>query len=220
MTKVKNIIAIFKRNFLFLELKKLLKKEGFEINFKKDLKSLSNSNLQNSILIIEIVSENELNNIFSLSKKKLVSSNFILILNKKMKFSAKNHNFKTLIQPIMFNELIRYIKTLETTFNKQKSNIRLGNKLYDHLNSKLLNDKNGDFIKLTDLENKLIYFILNKNDGCTKTEILKNVWKHTAKLETHTMESLIYRLRKKIEQDPNQPRTLVQIEKKYYLKSD
>ena len=220
MTKVKKITAIFKRNFIFLELKKLLKKEGFEINLKKNIKSLSNSNLQNSILIVEIVSENELNDIFSLFKKKIISSYFIFILNKNMKFSTNNFNFKTFIQPIMFNELIRYIKTLETTFDKQKLNIRFGNKLYDHLNSKLINDTNGDFIKLTDLENKLIYFILNKNDGCTKSEILKNVWEHNVNLETHTMESLIYRLRKKIEHDPNQPRTLVQIDKKYYLKSD
>ena len=220
MTKVKKITAIFKRNFIFLELKKLLKKEGFEINLKKNIKSLSNSNLQNSILIVEIVSENELNDILSLFKKKIISSYFIFILNKNMKFSTNNFNFKTFIQPIMFNELIRYIKTLETTFDKQKLNIRFGNKLYDHLNSKLINDTNGDFIKLTDLENKLIYFILNKNDGCTKSEILKNVWEHNVNLETHTMESLIYRLRKKIEHDPNQPRTLVQIDKKYYLKSD
>ena len=220
MTKIKNITAIFKRNFFFLELKKLLKKEGFEINFKKDIKSLTNSNHQNSILIIEIISENELKNIFSIFNKKLISSYFILILNKNMKFSVKNFNFKTFIKPIMLNELIRYIKTLETNFNKQKLNIRFGNKLYDHLNSKLTNNTNGELIKLTDLENKLIYFILNKNDGCTKTEILKNVWEHNAKLETHTMESLIYRLRKKIEDDPDQPRTLVKIDKKYYLKSD
>ena len=220
MAKVENITAIFKRNFLFLELKKLLKKEGFEINFKKDLKSLSKSNLQNSILIIEIISENELKNIFSLFKKKLISSFFVFILNKNIKFSAKNFNIKTLIKPIKFDELIRYIKTLETNFNKQKLNIRFGNKLYDHLNSKLTNDINGDLIKLTDLENKLLYFILNKKNGCTKTEILKNVWQHTAELETHTMESLIYRLRKKIEDDPNKPRMLVKIDKKYYLKSD
>ena len=123
-------------------------------------------------------------------------------------------------QPIMFNELLNYIKTLEATFNKQKFKIKFGNRLYDHLNSKLINDTNGNFIKLTDLENKLIYFILNKNKGCTKNEILKNVWEHTAKLETHTMESLIYRLRKKIEDDPNQPRRQVQIDKKYYLRRD
>ena len=220
MTKIKNITAIFKRDSLFLELKKLLKKEGFEINLKKDLKSLSNSNLQNSILIFEILSDNALKSFFSHIKKKSISSYCIFILNKNFKFSEKNFNFKIMTQPIMFNELLNYIKTLETKFNKQKFKIKFGNRLYDHLNSKLINDTNGNFIKLTDLENKLIYFILNKNKGCTKNEILKNVWEHTAKLETHTMESLIYRLRKKIEDDPNQPRRLVQIDKKYYLRRD
>ena len=145
------------------------------------------------------------------------SSNFIFIMNKKIKHPTEDFNFKSLNQPIMFNDLLRYIKTLETTLSKEKLNVRFGNKLYDSLNSKLINELNGDCIKLTDLENKLINFILNKNDGCTKNEILKNVWEHVAKLETHTMESLIYRLRKKIEDDPNQPRTLIQVNKKYYL---
>ena len=217
MTKVKNLIAIFKRNLLFLELQKLLKKEGFKINLKKDFKSLKKSNFQNSILLFEITSENELRNILSLLKKNQTSSNFIFIMNKKIKPPTENFNFKTFNQPIMFNDLLRYIKTLETTFSKEKLKIRFGNKLYDRLNSKLINDTNGDFIKLTDLENKLINFILNKNDGCSKNEILKNVWEHSAKLDTHTMESLIYRLRKKIEDDPNQPRALIQINKKYYL---
>ena len=141
-------------------------------------------------------------------------------MNKKIKPPTENFNFKILNQPIMFNDLLRYIKTLEKTLSKEKLNVKLGNKIYDRLNSKLINDSNGDCIKLTDLENKLINFILNKNDGCTKNEILKNVWEHVAKLETHTMESLIYRLRKKIEDDPNQPRTLIQINKKYYLNRD
>ena len=219
MTKVKNLIAIFKRNLLFFELQKLLKKEGFKINSIKDFKSIKKSDFQKSILICEITSENELQNILSLLKKNQNSSKFIFIMNKKIKPPIENFNFKTLNQPLMFNDLLRYIKTLETTFSKEQLNVRFGNKLYDRHNSKLINDTNGDSIKLTDLENKLINFILNKNDGCTKNEILKNVWEHAAKLETHTMESLIYRLRKKIEDDPNQPRTLIQINKKYYLNS-
>ncbi len=217
MTKVKNLIAIFKRNLLFFELQKLLKKEGFKINLEKDFKSLKKSNFQNSIIIFEITSENELRNITSLLKKNQNSSNCIFIMNKKIKPPTENFNFKTLNHPLMFNDLLRYIKTLEKTFSEEKLNVKFGNKLYDHHNAKLINDTNGDSIKLTDLENKLINFILNKNDGCTKNEILKNVWEHVAKLETHTMESLIYRLRKKIEDDPNQPRTLIQINKKYYL---
>ena len=217
MTKVKNLIAIFKRNLLFFELQKLFKKEGFKINLKKDFKSLKKSNFQNSILIFDITSENELRNILSLFKKNQNSSNFIFIMNKKIKPPTENFNFKILNQPIMFNDLLGYIKTLEKTLSKEKLNVKFGNKIYDRLNSKLINDSNGDCIKLTDLENKLIKFILNKNDGCTKNEILKNVWEHSAKLETHTMESLIYRLRKKIEDNPNQPRTLIQVNKKYYL---
>ena len=217
MTKFKNLTAIFKRNLIFFELQKLLKKEGFKINLKKDFKSLEKSNFQNSILICEITSENEIRNILSLLKKNKNSSNFIFIMNKKIKPPTENFNFKILNHPLMFNDLLRFIKTLEKSFGKEKLNVRFGNKLYDRLNSKLINVSNGDSIKLTDLENKLINFILNKNDGCTKNEILKNVWEHAAKLETHTMESLIYRLRKKIEDDPNKPRTLIQINKKYYL---
>ena len=217
MTKVKNLTAISKRNLFFFELQKLFKKEGFKINLKKDFKSLKKSNFQNSILIFEITSETELQNILTLFKKIQNSSNFIFIMNKKIKPPTENFNFKILNQPIMFNDLLRYIKTLEKTLSKEKLNVKFGNKLYDRLNSKLINDSNGECIKLTDLENKLINFILNKNDGCTKNEILKNVWEHAAKLETHTMESSIYRLRKKIEDDPNQPRTLIQINKKYYL---
>ena len=217
MTKVKNLIAIFKRNLLFFELQKLLKKEGFKINSIKDFKSIKKSDFQKSILICEITSENELQNILSFLKKNQNSSKFIFIMNKKIKPPIENFNFKTLNQPLMFIDLLRYIKTLETTFSKEQLNVRFGNKLYDRHNSKLINDTNGDSIKLTDLENKLINFILNKNDGCTKNEILRNVWEHAAELETHTMESLIYRLRKKIEDDPNKPRTLIQINKKYYL---
>ncbi len=220
MTKVKNLTAISKRNLFFFELQKLFKKEGFKINLKKDFKSLKKSNFQNSILIFEITSETELQNILTLFKKIQNSSNFIFIMNKKIKPPTENFNFKILNQPIMFNDLLRYIKTLEKTLSKEKLNVKFGNKLYDRLNSKLINDSNGECIKLTDLENKLINFILDKNDGCTKNEILKNVWEHVAELETHTMESLIYRLRKKIEDDPNQPRTLIQINKKYYLNRD
>ena len=162
MTKVKNLIAIFKRNLLFFELQKLLKKEGFKINLKKDFKSLKKSNFQNSVLIFQITSENELRDILSLFKKNQNSSNLIFIMNKKIKPPTENFNFKILNQPIMFNDLLRYIKTLETTLSKEKLNVKFGNKLYDRLNSKLINDLNGNSIKLTDLENKLISFILNK----------------------------------------------------------
>ena len=48
--------------------------------------------------------------------------------------------------------------------------------------------------------------------------ILLNVWQHNRDLETHTLESLIYRLRKKIEKNPNKPKILINDENKYLVK--
>ena len=53
--------------------------------------------------------------------------------------------------------------------------------------------------------------------GSTKQELLSKVWGHNKVLDTHTLESLIYRLRKKIEINPNQPKILILKEKKYFL---
>ena len=71
-------------------------------------------------------------------------------MNKKIKLPTENFNFKIFNQPIMFNDLLRYIKTLETTLRKEELKVKFGNKLYDRLNSKLINDTNGDSVKLTD----------------------------------------------------------------------
>ena len=84
--------------------------------------------------------------------------------------------------------------------------------------AKLIGIDKNKVIKLTELENKLIFYIIHNVEGATKDEILKKVWKHSAKLETHTLESLIYRLRRKIEIDPNNPKVLLQLNKRYLFK--
>ena len=60
--------------------------------------------------------------------------------------------------------------------------------------------------------------MLKKNGGATKTQILSEVWKHNKELDTHTLESLIYRLRKKIENNPNEPSVLINDSKRYFIK--
>ena len=57
------------------------------------------------------------------------------------------------------------------------------------------NDKN---IKLTEREVEIILF-LNKRDNPQKVNVLQNeVWGYSSELETHTVETHIYRLRRKI----------------------
>ena len=51
---------------------------------------------------------------------------------------------------------------------------------------------------LTEKEAKIIDFLNNSNDAVTVQLLQKNVWGHKSKLDTHTVETHIYRLRKKI----------------------
>ena len=60
-------------------------------------------------------------------------------------------------------------------------------------------------------------YLLLINEPVSKEDILSNVWKHQRKLETHTLESLVYRLRLKIEKDPKNPKILKLKGKKYFI---
>ncbi len=78
----------------------------------------------------------------------------------------------------------------------QKSNINIG-KYIINLNSReiSLNDKS---IKLTEQEIKLLVYLLKSNDKIKVEKLQKEIWKYNSNLETHTVETHIHRLRKKM----------------------
>ncbi len=217
MSKTFNITTIFTSNAVFDQLKKLLNKEGFQITRESDIKKIEKK--KHSLFIIETNSKKEFQEILSLIKTKLTDSQVVCILKEKFETTFNYNNLKIITQPLEFDDLLRNLRILKKNLNDNETKVKFGDLLYHATNSKFIDKRDGNTIKLTDLENKLISFILNKNQGCSKSEILKNVWKHSTKLDTHTMESLIYRLRRKIENDPNKPKILVQIKKLYFLKT-
>ena len=65
------------------------------------------------------------------------------------------------------------------------------------MNSRIISNDVGN-LKLTEKEINLILF-LEKNKKPQKVSVLENeVWSYASELETHTVETHIYRLRKKI----------------------
>ena len=88
------------------------------------------------------------------------------------------------------------INFLKNKFYNQ-SNIRIGKYNLD-LNSRKISfqDKNLD---LTERETNLIIFIHDKKSVTIK-DLQKNVWNYSPNLETHTVETHIYRLRKKMKE--------------------
>ena len=53
-------------------------------------------------------------------------------------------------------------------------------------------------LKLTQRETEIVIYLNNANKNISIQDLQKNVWGHTSDLETHTVETHIYRLRKKI----------------------
>ena len=76
-----------------------------------------------------------------------------------------------------------------------QSKINIGKYSLD-LNSRKINNESKS-LDLTEKEAELIVF-LKTNKKASLKELQKNVWKHSTGLETHTVETHIYRLRKKL----------------------
>jgi len=83
----------------------------------------------------------------------------------------------------------------KNTFNKNSS-IKINNYFLNKNEKKLI--KNSDFIVLTEKEIHLIELFLNEKKPISKNKILSLVWHYSSEADTHTVETHIYRLRKKV----------------------
>lgn len=83
---------------------------------------------------------------------------------------------------------------------------------------RLENIKTGDVQTLTEKERAFIV-TLARAEGrkLERSEMLLRVWGYKEDLETHTLETHLYRLRQKIEADPANPVNLVTRDSVYYL---
>ena len=85
-----------------------------------------------------------------------------------------------------------------------------------NLNSRIIS-KNKKNLKLTEREIDIIIF-LNKQNKPKTIEILQNeIWNYSSNLETHTVETHVYRLRKKIKDKFNDENFIISSEKGYLI---
>jgi hypothetical protein len=99
--------------------------------------------------------------------------------------------------PLSFNKLIELIniKLIKLKFNQQSKIIINGYEL--NLNSKFFSKGNLK-LKLTEKEIEIILYLSDKKIKHNVADLQKNIWDYSTDMETHTVETHIYRLRKKI----------------------
>ena len=87
------------------------------------------------------------------------------------------------------------IEFLKVQFNNQ-SEVKVKNYIID-LNSREMLLKNTK-LRLTEKEINTIIFLLKSNKPVSVDDLQEKVWSYQSDIETHTVETHIYRLRKKI----------------------
>ena len=99
--------------------------------------------------------------------------------------------------PLSLKKLLELIniKLIKLKYNYQSKIIIKGYEL--NLNSKFFSKDNLN-LKLTEKEVAIILYLNNKKIKHDVADLQKNIWGYSTNMETHTVETHIYRLRKKI----------------------
>ena len=108
---------------------------------------------------------------------------------------------------------------VESTAAKKKftknSSIEIKNYLLNKNEKKL--SKSDDFIILTEKEVQLLELFLRSKKPLSKGAILSSVWNYSTDADTHTVETHIYRLRKKINDKFMDEKFILNCKEGYYL---
>jgi uncharacterized protein YlzI (FlbEa/FlbD family) len=134
-------------------------------------------------------------NVNSLNNKLKNHNNYLIISNKK--YLDISNQFVLENTPINIFKLVEKINIefLKLQFNSQ-SHVKVKNYIID-LNSREMS-VNSTKIKLTEKEINTIIYLSKSNKPVSIDKLQEKVWSYQSDIETHTVETHIYRLRKKI----------------------
>ena len=175
---------MIKQNFYIVNVNPL-----YEILY--EIKDNLSFNIENYITEDLFLKESDLD----LKNSLIISKSNKKLLTKK-KISDKNFLDLSLL-PIRLNKLVELINThlIKLKFNQQS---KINIKDYElNLNSKFISKGNLS-LKLTEKEIEIILYLNETKTKHDVADLQKNIWGYSTDMETHTVETHIYRLRKKI----------------------
>ena len=151
----------------------------------------------------------------SLNEKLKNLKNYIIISNKK--YSDINNQFVLENIPINISRLIEKINIefLKIQFNSQ-SHVKLNNYTIDLNSREMFIDSTK--LKLTEKEINTIIYLSKSIKPVSIDELQEKVWSYQSDIETHTVETHIYRLRKKISNTFNDKEFIVSKKNGYQIK--
>ena len=213
-------LAIITSNTFFGEsLKSLLQDYNFENGISLILEDFSLENIEELDVIVSDYKLDQFINLIQktkMQKNKLKDIEKIFITEKEFELLPKNNIY--LQRPFRFIELVEVLySTFERLKSKRENKKTLGYISFIIPDRKLIyKDKKN--VDLTGKESDIIVSLLNSSDrGITKEEVMSQVWMLNPNMETHTFETHLFRLRKKIKENLLLNNFIVNKKGRYYL---
>jgi hypothetical protein len=194
----------------------MIKQNVFIINFNSLYEILDEIKENLSFKIIKFANENDFvinSEIDIINSLIITKTNQKLILNKNI--TNKNTlNFNN--SPLPLKKLLESIniKLIKLKFNYQSQINIKGYEL--NLNSKFFSKDNLS-LKLTEKEIEIILYLNMTKTKNDVADLQKNIWDYSPDMETHTVETHIYRLRKKISNKFNDKNFILSHQNGYFI---
>ena len=177
--------------------------------------------------ILNEVKENLKFNLIKIDKEKDILDidknkyeNYLILTSESKNFPNKKINSHKILfldnLPIKIEKLFDQINInlLKQKYNNQ-SEIVLNRYNIDLNSRKIFNEEKS--LKLTEKEIEIILFLNSQNKSKNIQDLQKEVWGYISDLETHTVETHIYRLRKKIKESFNDENFIISSKEGYHL---
>lgn len=131
--------------------------------------------------------------------------------------AACNHIFyKPFSLDAFLNELKSSINRFE---NSTDGYLRFNDYILRPVKKEILNRRNSEVLKLTEKEVAIIKYLYKAKDRIvSKNELLQEVWGYSPDVSTHTVETHVYRLRQKVEQEDLSAQLIITLDGGYQLK--
>lgn len=166
---------------------------------------------------VVVVDENK-NVLEDLQQKDLKAP--LIFLTSEDDFDGENV-YRIMVKPLSLSRFLDSIKAAINIFeNSADGYLEFNRYILYPARKEILNCRNNETTKLTEKEVAVIkYLYKNKDRIIGKNDLMQEVWGYAADADTHTVETHIYRLRQKVEQDDASAQLILTSDGGYQLKT-
>ena len=192
-------------------------KDRYEI-----IKEVSTLNIAELDVIISDYKWNKLEDILlnaKMHKREIEDIEKILITENGYKQRPVSNFY--LNRPFRASELLEALHSIFEKLKSKRENKRVYGDITFIVPDRRLIYRDNKSVELTDKESDIILSLLSSSDrGITREEVMSKVWVLNSNIETHTFETHLYRLRKKIKENLFVKNLIINKDGRYYLNNE